>query len=143
MNQCYDKISIFYRNAIFFVDPITPQIYPDARVQNCSDRIENFFQFDMEDENTWFTLTHTLEHRKQPAVIGPKDVTLVSKKALVEQEMLESTHEHSYLNSGTKSLSAPLRRRLYKNFLENLPSPTQQFMDQNNVFIMLRTGTSM
>ena len=23
MNQCYDKIPIFYKNAIFFVDPIT------------------------------------------------------------------------------------------------------------------------
>ena len=25
MNQCYDKIPIFYKNAIFFVDPITRQ----------------------------------------------------------------------------------------------------------------------
>ena len=49
MNQCYDKITIFHKN---FVDPITRQIYPDAPVQNCSDRVRNILQFDMEDENS-------------------------------------------------------------------------------------------
>ena len=82
MNHCYDEIPIFYKNAIFFVDPITRQTYPDAQVQNCSDRIENLFEFDMEDENSWFTITPTLEHRKQPAVFGPKDVTPVSRRAV-------------------------------------------------------------
>ena len=64
MNQCYDKIQISYKNATFFVDPITRQTYPDAQVQNCSDWIKNIFQFDMDDENSWFTITPTLEHRK-------------------------------------------------------------------------------
>ena len=35
----------------------------------------------MEDENSWLTITPTLEHRNRPAVIGPKDVTLVSRRA--------------------------------------------------------------
>ena len=81
MNQCCEKIPIFYKNAIFIVDPITRQTYPDAQVQNCSDRIKNLLQFDMEDANSWFTITPTLEHRKRPAVFGPKDVTLVSRRA--------------------------------------------------------------
>ena len=80
MNQFYDKIRIFYKNATFFVDPITRQFYPDAQVQNCSDRISNLFQLDMEDEKSWFTITPTLDHRKRPAVFGPKDVTPVSKR---------------------------------------------------------------
>ena len=80
MNQCYDKIPIFYKNAIFSVEPITRQTYPDAQVQKCSDRIKNLFQFDLENENPWFTITPTLEHRKRPAVFGPKDVTIVSRK---------------------------------------------------------------
>ena len=80
MNQSYDKIPIFHKNAIFFVDPITRQNYPDAQVQNCSDRIKNLFQFDMEDESSWFTITPTLEDRKRPAVFRPKDVTPVSRK---------------------------------------------------------------
>ena len=81
MNQCYYKIPIFYKNAIFFDDPIIRQTYPDAQVQNCSDRIKNLFQFDMEDENSWFTITPTLEHTKRPAVFGTKDVTPVYRKA--------------------------------------------------------------
>ena len=35
----------------------------------------------MEDENSWFTITTTLEHRKRPALFGPKDVTPVSRRA--------------------------------------------------------------
>ena len=94
MNQCYDKIPIFYKKAIFFVDPIIRQIYPDAQVQNCSDWIKNLFQFHMEDENSWFTITPTLEHRKRPAVFGPKDVTPVSRTAFFGAgKMLKSTHE--------------------------------------------------
>ena len=81
INQCYDKSPTVYKNAIFFVDPITWQTYPDAQVQNCSDRIENLFRFDMEDENTWFTTTPTLENRKRPAVFGPNYVTSVTRKA--------------------------------------------------------------
>ena len=64
MNQCYGKIPIFYKNAIFFVNPITRQTYPDAQVHNFSDRVKNLFQFDMVDENSWFTITPTLEHKK-------------------------------------------------------------------------------
>ena len=81
MNQCYDKSPIFYKNAICFVDPITRQTHPDAQVQNCSDRSKSRFQFDMEHENSWFTITPTLEHRKRPAVFGPKVVTPVSRSA--------------------------------------------------------------
>ena len=63
MNQCYDKHRIFYKNALFFVDPISRQTYPDPQVQNHSDRIKNRFQFDMEDENSWFTITPTLDQQ--------------------------------------------------------------------------------
>ena len=81
INQCYDKIPTFYTNAIFFADPITRQTYPDAEVQNYFYGIKNLFQFDMEDENSWFTITSTLEHRKRSAVFGPKHVTPVCRGA--------------------------------------------------------------
>ena len=64
-----------------FFDPITQQTYPDDPVQSCSDQMKNIFQFDMENENSWFTITPTLEHRKRPAVFGPKGVTPVSRRA--------------------------------------------------------------
>ena len=35
----------------------------------------------MEDENSWFTITPTLEHRKRPAKFRRKDVTPVSRRA--------------------------------------------------------------
>ena len=81
MSQCYYKTPMFYKNAIFFVDPITRQTYPDAQVKNCSDQIKNLFQFDMENYYSWFAITPTIEHRKRPAVFGPKDVTPVSRRA--------------------------------------------------------------
>ena len=80
INQCYDKSPSFSKNAIFFVDPITRETYPDAQVQNYCDRIMNLFQFGIEDENSWFTITITLEHRTRPAVFGTKDVTPVSRR---------------------------------------------------------------
>ena len=81
MNQCFDKITIFYKNSIIFVDPVTRQTYPDAQVQKYSERIKNLFQFDMEAENTWLTIIPTLVHRRRPAVFEPKGVTRVSRKA--------------------------------------------------------------
>ena len=44
--------------------------------------MKNLFHFDMEDENSWFTITPNLEHRKRPAVFGPKDATPVSRRVL-------------------------------------------------------------
>ena len=48
MNQCYDKIPILYGGEIRFIDPVTRQTYPDAVPQNCSDRIKNLLQLDMD-----------------------------------------------------------------------------------------------
>ena len=74
MNRCYDRIPIFYKGVVAFVDPITRQTYPNANAQNCSDRIKNLFQLDMEDKDSWFTLTPSPEHRDRPAIFGPKDI---------------------------------------------------------------------
>ena len=52
LNQCYDKIPIFDKNAIFFVDPITRQTYPDAQIQNYTEWIRISFN------STWKTKTH-------------------------------------------------------------------------------------
>ena len=74
MNACYDKIPIFYKRQIKFVDPITRQTLPDAMPQNCSDHIKNLFQMDLDDENSWFSLTPQITHRDRPAIFSPKDV---------------------------------------------------------------------
>ena len=56
------------------MDPITRQTYPNANVHNCSDRIKNLLQLDMEDKDSRFTLTPSPEHRDRPAIFGPKDI---------------------------------------------------------------------
>ena len=58
---------------------------PDKLIQmptfkNALTRLRKLFQFEKEDENSWFTITPTLEHRKRPAVFEPQDVTPVSRK---------------------------------------------------------------
>ena len=74
-NQCYDKIPILYRGRIQFVDLITRQTLPDALPQNCLDPIKNLFQMDMDQKDSWYSLTHEIIHRDRPAVFAPKDIS--------------------------------------------------------------------
>ena len=62
-NQCYDRIPIVYEGQFQFVDPITRQTHPATNVQNCTNRIKHFFQFDMDQEHTWYTLTPGIVHK--------------------------------------------------------------------------------
>ena len=74
MNQCNNRISILYEGQVQIVDPITRQTYPAANLQNSTDRIKNLFQFDMGQEDSWYTLTPGIVH----PVFGPKDVSPVA-----------------------------------------------------------------
>ena len=78
MNQCYDCIPILYEGQIQFVDPITRQTHPAANIQNCTDRIKNLFQFDMDEEDSWHTLTPGIVHQDRPAEFRPKVVSPVA-----------------------------------------------------------------
>ena len=78
MNQRYDRIPILYEDQIQFVDPITRQTHPAANIQNCTDRTKNLFQFDMDQEDSWYTLTPGIVHQDGPAVFRPKDVSPVA-----------------------------------------------------------------
>ena len=82
MNQCYDKIPIHYEGEIRLVDPIARQIYPDAVPQNCSDIIKNLFQVDMDQEDSWYTLTPGIVNQDRPAIFGPKRTTPMSTQSL-------------------------------------------------------------
>ena len=78
MNQCYDKIPITYRGQIQFVDPLTRQTYPHATAQSCSDRIKNLFQFDRDQDDSWYTLTPGIVHQDKPAIFGPQEINTVA-----------------------------------------------------------------
>ena len=75
MNQCYNRIPILYEGQIHFVDPITRQTHLAANLQNCVERIKNLFQFDLDKEDSWYTLTPGTVHQDRLAVFGPKDVS--------------------------------------------------------------------
>ena len=78
MNQYYDRTPILCEGQIQFVDPMTRQTHPAANLQNCTDRIKNLFQFDMDQEDSWYTLTPAIVHQDRPAVFGPKHVSPVA-----------------------------------------------------------------
>ena len=78
MNQCYDRIPILYEGQIQLVDPITRQTHPATNIQNYTDRVKNLFQFNMDQEDSWYTLTPGIVHQDRPAVFGPKDISPVA-----------------------------------------------------------------
>ena len=81
-SQCYDRLPILCEGEIRFVDPITRQSYLDAVTQNCSDRIKNLFQLDVDQEDSWYTLTPGIVHQDKLAVFGPKKVTPMTEQPL-------------------------------------------------------------
>ena len=78
MSHCYDRIPILYEGQIQLDDSITRQTHPATNIQNCTDRIKNLFHFDMDQEDSWYTLTPGIVHQDRPAVFGPKDVSPVA-----------------------------------------------------------------
>ena len=83
MNQCYDKFPILYKRQIQFVDTTTRQTYPHATTQNCSDRIRNLFQLDMDQEDSCYTLTPCIVHQDKPAIFGPPDISPVASHTFI------------------------------------------------------------
>ena len=78
VNQCYDRIPMLYGVQIQFVDPITRQTPPAANIQNCTYRIKNVIQFDMDQEDSWYTLTPGIVQQDRSARFGLKDVSTVA-----------------------------------------------------------------
>ena len=78
MNQCYDRIPTLYGGQIQIVYPITRQTHPTANLQNCTDWIKNLSEFDIDQEDSWFTLTPGIVHQDRPSVFGPKYVSPVA-----------------------------------------------------------------
>ena len=93
VNHCYDRIPILYEGQIQFDYPITLQTHPAANIQNCTDRIKNLFQIDMDQKDSWYILTPGIVHQDRPSVFGPKDVTPVAVLLSLDLRMLECTLE--------------------------------------------------
>ena len=42
-----------------------------ANIQSCTDRIENLFPFDMDQEDSWYALTPGIVHQDKPKDVSP------------------------------------------------------------------------
>ena len=73
-NPCYDKLPIFHRGQIQFFDPTIRQTYHHAAAQNCSDRIKNLSQLDIDQDSSSYTLTPGFVRQDKPAIFRPQDV---------------------------------------------------------------------
>ena len=54
--------------------------------QNCSDRIKNLFQLDMDLEDSWYTLTTGVVHQDKPAIFGPQDISPVASHTFTRSQ---------------------------------------------------------
>ena len=120
VNQCYDKIPILYRGQIQFVDPITRQTYPLATTQNCSDRIKNLFLLDMDQEDSWYTLTPDNVQQDKPAIFGPQEFNPVAFHTFTGSQDAGMYTRNEFKGFWDSILiNAPSRTAL-KKFSENL-----------------------
>ena len=103
MNRCYDQISILYEGQNQFVDAFTRQTHLAAILKNCTNRIKNLCHFDMDQENSWYTLTPGIVHQGRLAVFGPKDVSPVAVHFFLDLRMLKCTIEANSVVFGTVS----------------------------------------
>ena len=65
---------MLYEDQVQFVDSITQQAHSAVNLRNCIDRIKTLFQFDMDQEDSWYILTPGTVQQDRPTVFGPKDV---------------------------------------------------------------------
>ena len=120
LNQCCDKIPILYKGQIQFVDPITRQTLPDALPQNCSDPIKNLFQMDMDQKDSWYSLTPEITHRDRPAVFAPKDISPFTtqkfpqsaKKGMYTKGQLSEFWDAILMSSASKNALRKFTRNL-------------------------------
>ena len=120
MNQCYDRIPILYEGQIQFVGPITRQTHPAANIQNCTDRIKNLFQFDMDQEDSWYTLTPGIVYQDRPAMFGPKDVSPVAVQSFLGSQDARMYTRSQLSNFWDSILISEASRNALKKFSQKL-----------------------
>ena len=105
---------------IQFVDPITRQTYPHDTTQNCSDRIKNFFQLVVHQEDTWYTQTPGIVHQDKPTMFGPQDINPVASYTFTGSQDA-GMYTHNQLKGFWDSiLINAASRTALENFSQNL-----------------------
>ena len=118
------------------------QTHPAANLQNCTNRIKNLFQFDIDHEDSWYTLTPGIVLQDRPVVFGPKDVSPVAVHSIPG-----SQDARLYTGSETSSFwDSILISAASLNALKKLSQKLIVFSNNNtnpdSFFIMLLAQTS-
>ena len=81
--------------------------------QLCSDPIENLFQMEMDQKDSWYSLTPEITNRERPAIFDPKDISPLTtemfpqsaKTGMYTKEQLSEFWEALLMSSATKMLN--------------------------------------
>ena len=83
--------------------------------QNCSDRIKNLFQLDMDQESSWYILTPGIVHQDKPAKFGPQDINPVASHTFTGSQETGMYTRKELKVFGIAFLSMPLQERHLKS----------------------------
>ena len=82
---------LLYEGQIQFVDPIIRQTLPDAMPQNCSDLVRNLFQMDLDQKDSWYSLTPEITQPDRLAVFPSKEISSSLRKSFPSLRNVECT----------------------------------------------------
>ena len=105
---------------IQFVDPITRQTHQATKIQNCTDRMKNLIQLDMDLEGSWYKLTPGIAHQDRPAVFGPKDVSPVAVHSFPGSQDAGINTESELSSFWDSILISAASRKALKKFSQKL-----------------------
>ena len=91
-----------------------------ANLENCTDRIHNLFQVDVDHADSWYTLTVSIVYQGRHAVLGHKDVSPIAVHFFLDTKMQESTLKANSAVYGTVSLLVLLLNILWKKISQKL-----------------------
>ena len=124
LNQCYDKLPILYKGQKQFVDLITRQTLLDALPKNSSDPIKNFFQMDMDQKDSWYSLTPEITHRDRPALLAPKDISPFTTQKLPQSAKAGTYTKGQLSEFWDDILMSSASKNALKKFTRNLIVPS-------------------
>ena len=67
--QCYNKIPIYYKNELWFIDPVTRQTHKNANKISCDNNLQNLFHFDTDNPLSWYRLSPHIHKNEPPQLL--------------------------------------------------------------------------
>ena len=119
-DKCFYRIPIIYINQILFVDTITRKTFSYANEQDCNNENINFFQLDLENPTSWFTLTPTPTYKAPPLMFSPKTkfselqekFDMSTSAGIYSQNQIDSFWKQVLLNSASKDALQKFSREI-------------------------------